>query len=56
MNNAIDQSVREAEAMAAYLASTDELERVALWAKFLEIHKNRTPAQVAAMEKELGLT
>jgi hypothetical protein len=54
---ALQQSLTEAEAMAAYLASKGEPEhiRVGLWARFIEIHKGRTPAHVAAMEKEMGI-
>lgn len=54
---ALDRSIEEAEAMAAYLNSKGQPEyvRMRLWARFLEIHKRRPPEQVAAMEKELGL-
>lgn len=53
----LKQACSEAEALAAYMDAKDrpEVERMALWAKFLEIHKGRSPEQVERMEKELGL-
>jgi hypothetical protein len=53
----LKQAMTEAEAMSAYMASKGEPEhiRVGLWARFIEIHKGRTPERIAAMEKAMGL-
>ena len=52
-----EQSLREREAMNAYLESKDrpEEERIALWARFIEIHAQRNPEAVKRMERARGL-
>lgn len=42
-------------AMDAYLACTDEVEKINLWGEFLKLHAQRSPEMVKRMEQTKGL-